>query len=110
MPACFNPDHLADESAQVNNSRKGCPGPIYCSVHYHLVVDLCPHNPGCLRAPRDDVNCCLALKESDPRGWTSRATSMSGVLSQRLSQVLGRSSGQFSGSSDLAEAVRQGEI
>ncbi|MBN6743272.1 hypothetical protein JKG47_22960 [Acidithiobacillus sp. MC6.1] len=27
-PRCFNPDHLCDETAIMNNSRKGCPGPI----------------------------------------------------------------------------------
>lgn len=70
---CFNPSHIVDESAQVNNSRKGCPGPIYCSAHGHLIVDLCAHIPRCVRPPRDDVLCCLSLRETDPEGWETQS-------------------------------------
>lgn len=69
---CFNPEHLMDESAQVNNSRKGCAGPIACSVHGHIIIDLCSHIPRCIRPPRDDVYCCLAMREDDPEGWASQ--------------------------------------
>ncbi|KAK1457671.1 hypothetical protein CMEL01_15654 [Colletotrichum melonis] len=65
-PACFNPTHLVDETASNNNSRKGCPGPIYCSDHGCLIVNLCNHNPPCIRPPRQDVQCCLSHKEFQP--------------------------------------------
>lgn len=63
--ACFNPDHLVDEVATVNNSRKGCPGDIYCPVHGDLLAALCAHQPKCIRPPRgsDTVVCCLTRSE-----------------------------------------------
>lgn len=63
---CFNPAHLVRESVQSNNSHKGCPGCITCSVHDHVIIDLCLHNPRCIRPPCDDVHCCLVMKEKDP--------------------------------------------
>lgn len=109
---CFNPDHLCDESAVVNNSRKGCPGPIICSVHHHLVVDLCPHQPRCIRPERDDVNCCLALKESDPVGWalfTSRTMTSRGANSRAQAEEMeGRSSSEYEGAEFLERAVEEG--
>lgn len=60
-PRCFNPDHLLWESAPVNNSRKGCPGDIYCPHHGHFLVAICRHTPKCMKpmlAP-EQVNCCL---------------------------------------------------
>lgn len=110
-PRCFNPDHLADETAQVNNSRKGCPGPISCSVHFHVIVDLCPHMPRCIRAPRDDVNCCLAIRESDPSGWaTSPPNSRMSLVSAGVGSLLSRPSTDYEGAEFLEQAVRQGEI
>lgn len=71
---CFNPDHLQDENALINNSRKGCPGLLACSVHHHVVCNLSPHTLKCIRAERDDVFCCLSLKESDPVGWATQTS------------------------------------
>lgn len=70
-PACFNGQHIVDETAQQNNERKGCPGIIICGFHHHNIVDLCSHTPKCIRPERFDVSCCLALRESDPEGWQS---------------------------------------
>jgi hypothetical protein len=64
--ACFNPDHLVDESAANNNARKGCIGPIYCPDHGELIVNPCPHTPTCVRPPRSDVKCC-ATRFSEAR-------------------------------------------
>jgi len=69
--SCFNPAHLTCESAQLNNSRKGCIGPITCTDHGHIIVEACKHRPRCIRPPRDDVRCCLTIRESDPAGWAS---------------------------------------
>lgn len=106
---CFNLDHLQDETPQVNNSRKGCPGPIICPVHGHLIVDLCSHNPTCIRPPRDDVNCCLALKESDPVGWATQTSRQdSSRPSSRAEQLMHRSSSEYEGAAFLDQAVREG--
>lgn len=64
---CFNPSHLVDEPPAQNNGRKGCPGPIFCSVHGHCIADLCQHRPRCIRPARDDIFCCLAIKEGDSK-------------------------------------------
>jgi hypothetical protein len=82
---CFNPDHLVPESPQLNNSRKGCAGPVFCQYHGHLLVDLCPHTPKCIRPPREDTFCCLAVRESSP-GWRTASQA-----SQRSQQSAGRS-------------------
>jgi hypothetical protein len=79
---CFNPAHLVCENAQANNSRKGCIGPITCSDHGHIIVDACKHRPRCIRPARDDVRCCLTIRESDPGGW---ATASSQATSRRTS-------------------------
>ena len=111
-PRCFNPDHLVDETPQANNSRKGCAGPIICSVHHHLVVDLCTHYPRCIRPEREDVNCCLAIKESDPQGWafsseaqSSRPNSRDGPLA---TDMQARSSTEYSGADFLEQAAMEG--
>ncbi|WP_043433452.1 HNH endonuclease [Cystobacter fuscus] len=120
---CFNPDHLRAESPQVNNSRKGCAGPIFCSIHGHLVVDLCTHQPRCIRAARADVFCCLAIRESDSQ-WGSRtnsaatdrsAASRDTVTTQRgarqsqsLLEWMSRASESFDGARELEEAVAEG--
>jgi hypothetical protein len=114
-PACFNPDHLVDETASENNARKGCAGPIICSVHFHIVVDLCQHEPRCIRGPRDDVNCCLAIRESDPAGWASDklsrdASLMSLVGSEGASSLLNRPSSEYEGAEFLEEVLRAGEL
>jgi len=79
--SCFNPDHIMDEPPQVNNSRKGCPGQIICGFHHHIIVDLCPHRPTCIRPERYDISCCLALKESDPEGWATETSRAHGTSS-----------------------------
>lgn len=103
------------ESVQANNSRKGCPGPITCSVHGHIVVDLCSHDPRCIRPPREDVYCCLAMKEEDPQGWASqqtewRATTQSVASGSRSSSIRAEDSQQtrYSGTSALEEGVEEG--
>ena len=65
---CFNPDHIVDETPMQNNARKGCAGSLICGYHHHIIVDLCTHEPKCIRPERFDVSCCLALRESDPEG------------------------------------------
>lgn len=113
--ACFNPDHLCAELAVVNNSRKGCPGEIACSEHHHVIVNLCPHSPRCIRPEREDVFCCLSLKDSSP-GWMSEASSQqSQSQSQPLQAPLGplaeqvmQSSSEYAGGSDLEELIAEG--
>ncbi|KAF7113958.1 hypothetical protein CNMCM5793_006141 [Aspergillus hiratsukae] len=68
---CFNPAHIEAETPEANNQQKGCPGEITYSVHGHAIVDLCVHRPHCIRALRDDVICCLAMREEDPWGWAN---------------------------------------
>lgn len=63
-------------SVQVNNSRKGCPGPIACSIQGHVIVDLCVHRPRCIR----------------PRGMRSSAVWHWRRVTQRVSQTLCRPS------------------
>ena len=116
-PKCFNPDHLVDETAVQNNSRKGCPGPIACSVHHHIVVDLCPHQPRCIRPERDDVFCCLSqLQQAGAGAFPPTSSEMgrrSGMdMSERQSadELLSRQSTEYSGADFLEEAVRQGEV
>lgn len=118
-PACFNPAHIADETSALNDSRKGCPGPIYCSAHGHLIIDLCTHQPPCIRGPRSDVMCCLALKESDPTGWASQereksvATSVSGSFSIDTDLMEGaedEGSQEFEGVRELEAAFASGEV
>lgn len=84
--ACFNPDHLVGEDARSNNARKGCPGPIFCPEHGHLLIDLCAHTPRCIRPPREDAICCLSLRESDRR-WSTPPTRTQSALS-RTNQVI----------------------
>jgi hypothetical protein len=116
MPKCFNPDHIVDETPQVNNSRKGCVGSIYCSVHGHLIVDLCPHFPKCIRPPRDDVFCCLSLKESDAAWETQRESPQEdsqmsvNTTATRLSaaDILSRASSEYEGAEYLEAAARLG--
>jgi len=107
---CFNPDHLADETAQVNNSRKNCTGPIFCSVHHHLIVDLCQHLPQCIRPERTNIFCCLTIKESDPMGWAfSQQSRSSPPGSQQLATTMtARSSSEYEGAEFLEQAVREG--
>ena len=58
IPRCFNPDHICDEDMVHNNSRKGCQGVIHCPTHDLLLVDLCRHQPKCLRPQPPNVACC----------------------------------------------------
>lgn len=94
--ACFNPEHLVDETPIVNNSRKGCPGPVFCKDHGHLLVDLCTHSPKCIRGRRPDTNCCLSIARSSPawgtiRHSSSAAPSSSAGPSRQASNVSGTS-------------------
>jgi len=114
-PKCFNPDHLTDESPAVNNSRKGCPGPIACSVHHHIVVDLCVHEPRCIRPEREDVFCCLSQREmASVDAWPALSadvdTSMTSEGRQSAAELLQRSSTEYSGAEFLEAAVAAGEI
>jgi hypothetical protein len=99
---CFNPEHLQDETAVVNNSRKGCPGPIFCADHGHELVDLCAHSPKCIRPPNENTSCCLAIRDSDPLGWsqmqssTTQTKSFSRQHSRTDSNVSNRSGSQAS--------------
>lgn len=109
--SCFNPDHLCAELPAVNNSRKGCPGEITCSVHHHVIVNLCTHSPLCIRSERDDIYCCLTMKESSP-GWDTQGTE--GLTQQPLSTPLrsventDRASTEYEGRSSLEGLVRDG--
>lgn len=76
---CFNPVHLVDESHPVNESRKSCVGELACLWHGHPIGNFCVHVPSCIRPPRDDLICCLKLKESDPEGWAQLDTQPSGL-------------------------------
>lgn len=62
---CFNPAHLTDESATLNNSRKGCWGDILCPDHGHILVQFCGHQPKCIRhnLTAEHVQCCLTLRQ-----------------------------------------------
>ena len=71
---CFNPVHLVDETHPVNESRKYCVGELVCLWHGHPIGNFCVHGPSCIRPPRDDLICCLKLKESDPEGWAQLDT------------------------------------
>ncbi|KAK7394070.1 hypothetical protein QQX98_013150 [Neonectria punicea] len=88
---CFNPEHLVDESPQLNNGRKNCIGPVFYSDHGNFVFSACPpsHSPPCIRPPRTDVHCCLSLKESDPQGWRSRQSSLASGSSRASRQSSG---------------------
>lgn len=46
---CFNPDHLIDESARLNNLRKNCLGSVNCHCSSHP-INICQHGPPfCIR-------------------------------------------------------------
>ena len=136
--ACFNPDHLVDESVEENNRRKGCWGDILCPEHGHAIVQFCSHSPRCIRPPMtaEHVTCCLTLRDialehtSQPglRGLftsSSRPSSSSGPVgvgprSGAASTVTpglwpgagasGPSSERFEGASEIDEAAARGEI
>jgi hypothetical protein len=109
--ACFNPDHLCAELPVVNNSRKGCAGEIACSVHHHVIVNLCRHSPQCIRPERDDVMCCLSLRELSP-GWrfSEEAPTQQSLLAPLgpLAEQVMRSSTEYAGRSSFEELVEQG--
>jgi hypothetical protein len=118
-PPCFNPDHICDESAYMNNGRKGCPGDIVCSVHGHVIVALCPHMPKCIRPPRDDVHCCLSLAENDPSGYGRDLrdelqlgdTSMGdSTTDDSRDSIMSRASTEFEGAEWLEAAFRDGAL
>lgn len=46
---CFNTAHLVFETAEANNSRKGCPGDIVCPCPCEVLAYACPHMPKCIR-------------------------------------------------------------
>jgi hypothetical protein len=96
----------------VNNSRKGCPGLLACSVHHHVICDLCPHMPKCIRPERDDVFCCLSLKESDPVGWatqTSRQNS-SRPSSSLANEMVEHHSSDYGDAQWLEAAAQDGSL
>jgi hypothetical protein len=127
---CFNPEHLVAESPQANNSRKGCPGPVFCPEHGHELINLCSHWPLCIRPPRADAVCCLTIKQSWD-GTASRTTSgasstsagratprapsqfsqQQGIRASQGLQAFSRTpSTQFSGAQVLEDAVAAGDL
>jgi len=59
---CFNPSHIVDEDHNTNLNRRYCTGDIWCTKHDHLVINLCTHDPPCIKPYfREDippVSCC----------------------------------------------------
>lgn len=47
--SCFNPAHLIQESAAVNNSRKNCEGPNIIVALPRVTRSNCAHEPPCIR-------------------------------------------------------------
>lgn len=60
-PGCFNPDHIADETIELNNRRKGCIGLLKCPQHGEVIADLCDHHPKCIKEQPspEKIRCCL---------------------------------------------------
>ena len=117
--ACFNPEHLVDETPTANNSRKGCPGPVICPDHGHVVVDLCSHQPRCIRPPNPNVFCCLSIRETPSQGWltsesgaetTGDETEVGLTVPGLAHQMLERSSSEFAGAAELEAALGNGEV
>lgn len=80
-PACFNEQHIVDETPKENNSRKGCPGDQVCQDHGHLILP-CLHSPKCLRLPRADLSCCLSVLEASEPAGVSQPLPVAGQSSQ----------------------------
>ncbi|KAK4108188.1 hypothetical protein N656DRAFT_817380 [Canariomyces notabilis] len=53
------------------------------SDHGHLLIDLYSHTPKCIRPPREDTSCYLALRESD-EGWDSQHQESQNSITSRL--------------------------
>ena len=63
---CIRPDHLVDETKDMNNARRQCTGPSLCECTGLLAWD-CPHSPRCVRDPHSGVCCIEALRRQIPR-------------------------------------------
>ena len=84
--ACFNPEHIVEESQSVNLSRcrSACPGILSCDACSAVVAVSCSHSPLCLRSHSYAVLCkpCAAalgiastVKE-EPTSKDQKATSL----------------------------------
>lgn len=74
-PHCFNPKHIVDESILKNNQRKGCVGEVRCLAHNHTIVDLCTHEPKCVKISSAGIYCCLSKAEKEERELAENASS-----------------------------------
>lgn len=105
---CFNPAHLIDESHPANLSRRGCLGQIWCIIHDHIVLDLCQHEPKCIRPYyRDDIphpHCCLSAQEDSQ---TSSVFKSQRLRSEGDTQSSGSSGWGNLTASFLREAVEE---
>ncbi|OAQ62789.1 zinc-binding loop region of homing endonuclease domain-containing protein [Pochonia chlamydosporia 170] len=61
---CFNPQHLHEEEATVNNRRRYCGDPVVCMEHGHELVNLCKHIPRCIKEKTPNSFCYLSTKET----------------------------------------------
>lgn len=85
--ACFNPDHLCQETSRVsisplhsgdstdqnskaNNSRKGCIGAVRCACS---TAEICTHSPPCIRVAKN-VLCCPQGAAVGSKNFISRRT------------------------------------
>lgn len=68
-----------------------------------MVEDLCPHYPRCIRPEREDVICCLSMRENDPVGWATQQTrdTSSRPSSRRAEEMVARSSSDYDGAEYL---------
>ena len=96
-PNCFNPDHIIAETGIENRARRFCNGVIRCPHHnYSIVLDLCDHQPQCMKAPPapDRFNCCLQeppIASDPPPMFTASQTLANHILSQDFSDLPGSS-------------------
>lgn len=95
-PNCFNPDHIIAETGIANRDRRFCTGVIQCPHHnYSTVLDLCDHNPQCMKVPptADRFNCCLRQEPiaSDPPMFTVSQALAQHILTQDFSDLPGSS-------------------
>ena len=60
-PACLNHTHLLEDSGPANADPKWCRGVIICPQYNHMLIDLCGHEPKCIKDPfpLDQFDCCL---------------------------------------------------
>ena len=107
--ACFYWPHLLDESQGTNISRNYCQGTLRCPDHDREVIDLCSHNPKCIKPPRL-ISCCLTEYErsapAPPPPSAPRAVEDSQQILNQSSQV---DASSLSGANFLALAQQFGD-